>query len=171
MTDELAPYVWHRNGSRCDNPPGCGHWHSQNPPTSPAPAPPRLFTPKDLENVTITASKVQPATITIPGQNGRTLITIRPDGTLEFADGYTPDEAARAFWEAVQRLTPDPMVREFGAPLASRINGELAAGQEAQRKLERIDSMAAAWLERLPDTISTATAVEAIHMVTREGST
>lgn len=44
------------------------------------------------------------------------------------------------------------------------------AQREAERKLKRLDQMATAWLERLPDTIRTATAAEAVHQVTRGGT-
>lgn len=44
------------------------------------------------------------------------------------------------------------------------LNAEL---KEAQRKVERLDQMATAWAERLPETISRDTVVEAIHQVTR----
>ncbi|WP_329376128.1 hypothetical protein [Streptomyces sp. NBC_01483] len=47
---------------------------------------------------------------------------------------------------------------------------ELAAGKRAEKKVKRLDEMAAAWGDRLPDTIRTAVAVEAIHQVTREGA-
>src|SRR5690606_28766198 len=33
----------------------------------------------------------------------RILVTIKPDGRLVYGDGYTPDEAARALWEALAR--------------------------------------------------------------------
>lgn len=132
---------------------------------------PRLGSPvtPSLEDITISAAQAQPSLITISNTVNKPIVTIRPDGRLEFGEGYQPDEAARVFWDAVQRLTPSPMIQEFGASLTARINAELAAGQRAQKQVERIDSMAAHWLERLPDTIRTAAAVEAIHMVTREG--
>ncbi|MGW2384451.1 hypothetical protein [Streptomyces sp. NPDC001658] len=66
---------------------------------------PGLITPQDLEGFTITAATVQPSTISIPF-NGRPIVTIRPGGQLEFGEDYTPGDAARAFWEAVQRLQP-----------------------------------------------------------------
>lgn len=40
---------------------------------------------------------------TIVSPTGQVLVTIHPDGTLVFADGYVPDEAAVAFWEAIAR--------------------------------------------------------------------
>ncbi len=29
------------------------------------------------------------------------LVTIRPDGTIEYGEGYTPDAAAKEFWDAI----------------------------------------------------------------------
>jgi hypothetical protein len=109
-----------------------------------------------------------PPIVRISNTNGQPLVSIHPDGRTEFGPDYQPDEAARAFWDAVQRLTPPAMVREYGAPLTARINAELAAGERAQKKVERLDSMATAWKERLPEMINRDTAVEAIHQVTRE---
>lgn len=31
------------------------------------------------------------------------LVTIKPDGTIVYGPNYTPDEAARVFWEALGR--------------------------------------------------------------------
>lgn len=31
------------------------------------------------------------------------LVTLKPDGTLEYGSGYTPDAAAQVFWEAMAR--------------------------------------------------------------------
>jgi hypothetical protein len=121
-------------------------------------------------SLTVSASQIQavqitpPPVITILGENGRPLIAVHPDGRIEYGDGYTPDEAAQAFWDAVERLSRD---LQYGAPLNARINAELAAGQQAQRQVDRLDSMAAAWKEHLPEAISRDTAVEAIHQVTR----
>ncbi|MFK0159175.1 hypothetical protein ACIQVK_44780 [Streptomyces sp. NPDC090493] len=50
-------------------------------------------------------------TIRIPDEDGRPLVTIHPNGRVELGEGYEPDEAARAFWDAVQRLSPDSLGR------------------------------------------------------------
>lgn len=39
------------------------------------------------------------------------IVTIRPDGSIEYGEGYTPDAAAKAFWDAMgyertQRVAP-----------------------------------------------------------------
>jgi len=122
--------------------------------------------------LTVASSQIQalqlaPApVICAHGDNGL-IWAVHPDGRIELGDGYSPDEAAASFWDAVRRLQPNPMVQQYGAPLTARINAELKAGQEAERKVQRLDQMAEAWAERLPDTIRTATAVEAIHHITR----
>ncbi|THA22757.1 hypothetical protein E6R18_32950 [Streptomyces sp. A1277] len=88
----------------------------------------------------ITATNVTAATITIPGESGP-LVTIHPDGRLEYGPGYDPDKAARTFWEAMGRhATPE---KQFGRPLARAIDAELARGREAEATVEALR-------ERLP---------------------
>lgn len=41
-----------------------------------------------------------PPSLSIRMGNGA-LVTIRPDGTIEYGEGYTPDAAAKALWDAV----------------------------------------------------------------------
>lgn len=48
----------------------------------------------------------QPPIITITGEGGTPLVSIHPDGHLEYGPTYEPDAAARTFWDAVQRLAP-----------------------------------------------------------------
>ncbi|MET8696926.1 hypothetical protein ABZV65_30800 [Streptomyces bauhiniae] len=78
-----------------------------------------------------------PSSISIPGANGRPLVTIRPGGQLEFGEDYVPDEAAQAFWKAVERFTPPPMTYTFGAPLAAQIDAELKHGNQAMELLRQ----------------------------------
>jgi len=47
-----------------------------------------------------------PPDITINGGDGQPLVTIHPTGELEYGPNYTPDEAARTFWDAMHRLAP-----------------------------------------------------------------
>jgi hypothetical protein len=47
-----------------------------------------------------------PPDITIHGEGGAMLVTIHPNGRLEYGPHYTPDEAARTFWDALRRLAP-----------------------------------------------------------------
>jgi len=43
-----------------------------------------------------------PTALAIHGSNGNILVSISMnDGTLTFGPNYTPDAAARAFWEAI----------------------------------------------------------------------
>lgn len=51
--------------------------------------------------------------------------------------------------------------------IAPAVRAMAADLKRARQQVKRLDGMAAAWLERLPDTIVTATAVDAIHQVTR----
>ena len=39
--------------------------------------------------------------LTIRGAEDRMMVEIHSDGTLRFGEGYTPNEAARIFWEAI----------------------------------------------------------------------
>jgi hypothetical protein len=102
-----------------------------------------------------------PPVLSVRGDRG-TLWAIHPDGRVELGDGYTPDEAAASFWEAVQRLAPDPMTREFGAPLKARINAELAAGELAQKQVEAITEAVILWRDRPGGDVGLAVALAGI---------
>lgn len=132
-------------------------------------------TPENRQQVTmgqiiVSADQIQafqiapPPAIELRGDGGGLLVAVHPDGRLEYGPGYEPDEAARRFWDGVEQYA---RTIQYGAPLNARIDAELKAGQDAIRKVERLDQMATAWLERLPDTIRTATAAEAVHQITR----
>jgi hypothetical protein len=47
-----------------------------------------------------------PPSISILGEDRRPLVTIQPNGTLEYGPGYDPDEAARRFWDAMRFHMP-----------------------------------------------------------------
>lgn len=100
----------------------------------------------------------------IRAANGQPTVTVHHDGRLEYGPDYQPDEAARLFWEAVEQQARNI---QYGAPLNTRINEHLKAGEEAERKVQRLDQMAQAWAERLPETLNRDTVVDAIHQVTR----
>lgn len=53
-----------------------------------------------------TIGTVRSSEMSITIHTGKTFVIIRPDGKVEFGDGYNPDEAARAFWTAVSRNVP-----------------------------------------------------------------
>ncbi|MFD8469056.1 hypothetical protein ACFV10_28610 [Streptomyces cyaneofuscatus] len=104
----------------------------------PEPSPVTIDSSKVMQ---ITATNVTSvASITIPGAAGP-LVTIRPDGRLEYGPGYEPDEAARLFWDAVRRWAPSPMEKQFGRPLTERINADLARGQKAEETLRTLAPM------------------------------
>jgi hypothetical protein len=65
-----------------------------------------VIMPSQLLGVSITAAKVQAPNIIIPSEDGSPLVTIRPDGRIEFGPAYEPDTAARAFWDALQHFAP-----------------------------------------------------------------
>jgi hypothetical protein len=90
----------HRRCPRCD----CADGHTQCEHckicthAEPAAA---LTVPADATSSWAVAEPAAP-TIAILGEDGRTpLVTIHPNGTLEYGPDYTPDEAARAFWDAL----------------------------------------------------------------------
>ena len=47
-----------------------------------------------------------PSTLQINGSHSEMLVAIKPDGTIKYGPDYTPDEAARAFWEALGTRSP-----------------------------------------------------------------
>jgi hypothetical protein len=67
--------------------------------------PPQLLTLAE-QAVSWTATQPPPPTIVINGGDGTPLVTIHPDGVLEYGPGYDPDETARCFWDALRRLAP-----------------------------------------------------------------
>lgn len=66
----------------------------------------------DAASWTIPADQVQtvsinpPPVITINGTDGQPMVSIHPEGRIEYGPDYQPDEAARAFWDAIQRWYP-----------------------------------------------------------------
>ncbi|MFG2400738.1 hypothetical protein [Streptomyces lydicus] len=77
--------------------------------------------------------------------------------------------------EHVEHLLTDRSRSEHAASRLMEQRQEMAEeryvwqerGRKAEAALTRLDQMATAWVEQLPSAISTATAVEAIHQVTR----
>lgn len=47
-----------------------------------------------------------PPTIVIHGADRQPMVSIHPDGTLEYGPDYDPDEAARTFWDALRHYLP-----------------------------------------------------------------
>lgn len=52
-------------------------------------------------------------------EEGNTVVQINKDGSVQFAPGYTPDTASRAFWELIVRR----QLEENTAPMASPYAG------------------------------------------------
>lgn len=50
---------------------------------------------------TIGIAQTKPGSISFCMGGNAALVTIRPDGTIEYGEGYTPDTAAKAFWDAM----------------------------------------------------------------------
>jgi hypothetical protein len=114
----------------------------------------------------VVAAPPIPGSLNIRSSAGEPLVSIDlGTGQITYGPGYTPDEAARLFWDAITRQHTAPE-RHFGRPLADTIDQHLRDGEAAERKVRRLDEMAEAW-KALPATLLTASVVEAIHMVTR----
>lgn len=90
----VEPTLAHGGGIRC----GCSDFIFPN----------GIISADALKDVTFTASNIQTNLLNFL-VNGKAFLTIHPDGQLKFDDDYTPDAAAQAFWEAVQRLAPASM--------------------------------------------------------------
>jgi hypothetical protein len=43
-----------------------------------------------------------------PGNGPKFMVRLKADGELEYGPDYTPDEAARVFWEAIRDHAPGP---------------------------------------------------------------
>lgn len=85
-----------------------------------------------------------PPTISICGDNGQPLVSIHPDGRTEFGEGYQPDEAARAFWAAIQQLAP------------------AAVEQRAQKRVEALTEAVILWRDRPGGDVGLAIALAGI---------
>lgn len=68
-------------------------------------------TPDDVSSFTIPADALTGMTVAQPvapsivipsNDNTAPLVTIHPDGRLEYGPNYQPDEAATQFWDAVR---------------------------------------------------------------------
>lgn len=57
-----------------------------------------------VDSSKVSAVEIAPPPLFSVGGNGTPKVTLHRDGRLEYGEDYRPDEAARAFWEAVQRL-------------------------------------------------------------------
>ena len=77
-----------------------------------------------FENMGTTVINPHPTSIMIY-MDGAALVTIRPNGVIEYGPDYTPDAAAKAFWEAIGA----------GNPLTTRV-AELEMDAARWRKVE-----------------------------------
>jgi hypothetical protein len=49
------------------------------------------------------------ASIEVRDPDGKLVVRAHYDGTVEFGEGITPDEAAREFWECMGKYAPSPV--------------------------------------------------------------
>ena len=64
------------------------------------------YTTKAVATPLRLATFEEPTSLTIAGKNGVAVTISMQDGSVKLSDGYTPDEAAKTFWEAVTRMYP-----------------------------------------------------------------
>lgn len=57
----------------------------------------------------------EPAVLQINGPDGDLLVRLDMDGSVEFGDGYQPQEAARLFWRVLAECLPTTRCRSCGA--------------------------------------------------------
>lgn len=64
---------------------------------------------------TAEGSGLQPGEVAFGHHEGEWLVRIRPDGTLVFGKGYSPDAAAEVFWKALAAHHPNVSLRDKSA--------------------------------------------------------
>ena len=73
-----------------------------------------FYNPADFANIEI---KQSPFAFTIQNHDGKMMVSVGYDGTLTYGDSYTPDAAAKIFWEAIGHTAPMKRIRELEAAL------------------------------------------------------
>ena len=58
-----------------------------------------------------------PFVFIIQGHDGKMMVSVGYDGTLTYGESYTPDAAAKTFWEAVGHTAPMKRIAELEAAL------------------------------------------------------
>ena len=67
-------------------------------------------TGRQLAEVSIRSPVLQ-GSIAICTAAGKALVTIKPDGVIEYGEDYSPDAAAKIFWEAIGFYHPSRLER------------------------------------------------------------
>lgn len=57
------------------------------------------------EGLTLTGPR-DVAVLEIRGEDGKRLVAIKPDGSVEYGENYTPEAAAKRFWDCMADLMP-----------------------------------------------------------------
>lgn len=72
--------------------------------------------------------------------SGFLIVRIRPDGTVTFGEGYTPDEAAKAFWQSVANARVEDeasrVLAEHTEGLLIKLGEQDLRYEECQRKAQ-----------------------------------
>lgn len=95
-------------------------------------------------------SAISPPTSIMIYINNATLVTIRPNGVIEYGPDYTPDAAAKAFWEALGDSMPADrkLVGELKAELAEQCRLHAMGSEREARLMARVAELerdAARW--------------------------
>jgi len=81
---------------------------------------------------------------------GKLLVKIYADGTIEYGEGYTPDEAAKTFWNAIAYHHPlrEQTLLEHAAPdmlnVLHRINANFSRLQSTDEEADIFKAIDAA---------------------------
>jgi hypothetical protein len=102
--------------------------------------------------------------------NSRT-VRLRRAGQLSDSRPDTPPNADQTRTLAARAQRHGTLTPAEAARLIAGVERLIADRDRAEAAVARLDRMADAWRERLPAAIRTATAVDAIHAVTRRTTT
>jgi hypothetical protein len=88
-----------------------------------------------------------PMVLRVLGDDEAPIVTVSEDGGVEFAPGFSPDSAARAFWETVAAL----LQADALAPLSDPFSGNTDSLCQSIRGLLRVSASRRPGAEPLPD--------------------
>lgn len=60
----------------------------------------------NTSSLSVSPTYVATYVLEISSSGGEPLVVVHTDGTVEYGKDYTPDKAARQFWEAMGRFAP-----------------------------------------------------------------
>lgn len=91
-----------------------------------------------MNDYTLKTAKPEDSLITIY-MHHEALVTIKPNGDLEYGKNYTPDAAAKIFWETLAKTNPAKLMKEIESLEASlKAIKEYNDRVEACREFEKL---------------------------------